>query len=412
MVPSRLGCPRQPQASRSEKSRNERPKKDGVSTVKTVLALSMLAAALACSSGLNQEQVRDIAKTEAEIVLADSGNQSGPPGPPGPMGPRGPAGDQGPAGGVGPPGPQGEKGPRGERGEHGVQGPIGPPGATGAPGPQGPDGGTGPQGSSGSAGLQGPAGPPGDQGPQGPAGPPGRGIEITLADYLRQDFDEDRINEDLGITTDGVVHVRADFGNGVGGGTGFVFHIEAQTAYVLTARHVLYEDGHIADSFEICLAADRCLDAELVYFPGRQNDGYLFDHAGTDLASLRFPCSDCKPLSITPSQDVLDLRLDRIWYYPAAREIAAVTYRSLEEGLQILAGKTVESYLGEELSDSTIKHDIYLRPGASGSPLLNRSGYVVGVNLSYSDSGEANARYLDVKDKLIRNILQRAIDGN
>ena len=331
--------------------------------MKTALALGMLVAALACSSGLSQEEVRDIARTEAEAVLADSGNQSGPPGPPGPVGPRGPAGDQGPAGAVGPAGPQGEKGPRGE---DGVQGPIGPPGATGAPGPRGPAGATGPQGSPGSTGPQGPAGPPGDQGPQGPAGPPGRGIEITLADYLRQDFDEDRINEELGITTDGVVHVRAQFKNGVGGGTGFVFHIEAQTAYVLTARHVLYEDGRIADSFKICLAADRCLDAELVYFPGRQNDGYLSDRPGTDLASLRFPCSDCKPLSITPSQDTLELSSGSYYYYPAGQEVVAVTYRSLEEGLQIFAGKTVRSRLGADLSDSTIKHDIYLRPGQAG----------------------------------------------
>ena len=152
------------------------------------------------------------------------------------------------------------------------------------------------------------------------------------------------------------------------------------------------------------MAADRCLDAELVYFPGRQNDGYLSDRPGTDLASLRFPCSDCNPLSITRSQDVLTKPYES-WYYPAGQEVVAITYRSLEEGLQVFAGKTVESYLGDELSDSTIQHDIYLRPGASGSPLLNRSGYVVGVNLSYADSGEANARYLDVKDKLIRNIL-------
>ena len=308
MPPSRSCCPRQPQASRNEKSGNECPKKDGGCTMKTVLALSMLAAALACSSGLNQEQVRDIAKTEAEIVLADSGNLSGPPGPPGPMGPRGPAGDQGPAGAVGPPGPQGEQGPpgpqgekgsRGERGEQGVQGPTG---ATASPGPRGPAGATGPQGPSGGVGPPGPEGPPGDRGPQGPAGPPGRGIEITLADYLKQDFDEDRINEELGITTDGVVHIRANFGNLVGGGTGFVFHVEAQAAYVLTARHVLYEDGNIADSFEICLAADRCLDAELVYFPGRQNDGYLSDRPGTDLASLRFACSDCRRCRLLPAR--------------------------------------------------------------------------------------------------------------
>ena len=90
----------------------------------------------------------------------------------------------------------------------------------------------------------------------------------------------------------------------------------------------------------------------------------------------------------------------------------AITYRSLEEEVRVLPGETIRSVLGSELANSTIKHDIYLQSGASGSPLLNEAGYVVGVNLGFSDRGNANARYLDQTDKLLRNILRRAIDGN
>ena len=386
--------------------------------MRTVLAFGVILVALACSSGLTQEQVRDIARTEAERVLADASKQLSPPGPAGQPGPMGPPGEKGPKGDVGTPGlqgergiagptgPPGEKGPKGDvgtpglQGERGIAGPTGPPGEKGPKGDVGTPGATGAQGVPGASGAQGAQGPAGAPGPQGPQGPPGRGLLISLADYLKQDLDVDRVHEELEITTDGVVHVRAKFKNSVGGGTGFVFHVEGQMAYVLTARHVLYHDGHIGDGFSVCLTADRCLSAELVYFPGRQHDGYLSDSEGTDLASLRFPCSDCRAFSINPSQDVLEAPLSSSWYYPVGQRVVAITYRSLEEGLQVLSGETVRSYLGSELSNSRVRHDIYLRPGASGSPLLNEAGYVIGVNLSFADSGEANARYLDSKDQL------------
>ena len=306
--------------------------------MRTVLACSVMAIALACSSGLTQEQVSDIARTEAEGVLAGANTQSGPPGPaspPGPMGPPGLQGERGLTGPVGLPGPQGPKGnvgPPGLQGERGLAGSAGPPGpqglkgavgpsglqgerglagSAGPPGPQGPKGevgspgATGAQGPPGARGIQGPQGPAGDPGPQGPPGPPGRGIAISLADFLKQDLDLDQVHEELEITTDGVVHVLADFKDGVGSGTGFVFHVEGQVAYVLTVRHVLHHDGDIADTFSVCLTTQRCLDAELVYFPGRQNDGYLSDTDGTDLASLRFQCSDCRALSINISQGLV-----------------------------------------------------------------------------------------------------------
>ena len=280
--------------------------------------------------------------------------------------------------------------------------------------------------------------PSGDRGPQGPAGPPGRGIEITLADYLKQDFDEDRINEELGI---GLASspIAANFGlsllrqvcrnhnplyprhdliamQHLGAYVQRLQHNQVSSSTLRRRRRTFSRQGTFSMKMATSLIALRYAWRPIgalmrSWCISRAGDGYLSDRPGTDLASLRFACSDCRPLSITPSQDVLTQRFES-WYYPADQEIVAITYRSLEEGLQVFAGKSVESYLGDELSDSTIKHDIYLRPGASGSPLMNRSGYVVGVNLSYADSGEANARYLDVKDKLILNILQRAIDGN
>ena len=109
--------------------------------MRTVLACSVMAIALACSSGLTQEQVRDIARTEAEGVLADASKQPGPPGPAGPPGPMRPPGLQGERGLTGPPGPQGPKGD------------VDPPGATGA---QGALGAKGPQGAQGSKGDVGP----------------------------------------------------------------------------------------------------------------------------------------------------------------------------------------------------------------------------------------------------------------
>ena len=309
-------------------------------------------------------------------------------------------GPQGPKGDVGPLGPQGERGLAGPVGPQGPMGEVGPPGATGA------------QGVRGFRGPQGTQGPQGEPGIQGPPGPPGRGIEISLADFLKQDLDLDRVHEELEITTGDVVHVRAEFTRSLQGGTGFVFHVEGQLAYVITARHILYKERNIGESFSVCLTAHRCLNAELVYFPGRDNDGSLSDRGGTDLASLRFHCDDCKSLSINSSQEVLDSPRGSYWVYPARQRVVAITYRSLEEGVRVLQGETIRSVLGSELANSTIQHDIYLRSGASGSPLLNEAGYVIGMNLGFSDSGKANARYLDQTDTLRRNILRRAIDGN
>jgi len=103
----------------------------------TVIAIGLLTtAAVGCSSGLTEAEVREIVSGEISALAL------------GPVGPKGDTGSQGVQG------PEGA----GVRGETGPQGPVGPTGDTGPQGVQGLTG-TGVQGEPGPQGLQGPIGP-------------------------------------------------------------------------------------------------------------------------------------------------------------------------------------------------------------------------------------------------------------
>ena len=114
-----------------------------------LLALALLLA-LGCSSGLTEDEVRQMIE---ESAIAD------PKGEPGEMGPQGPKGDQGAPGVAGPQGAKGDPGEPGTHGEPGEASPQGAKGEAGARGAQGPRGDTGAAGPSGAAGE---AGAPGD----------------------------------------------------------------------------------------------------------------------------------------------------------------------------------------------------------------------------------------------------------
>ncbi len=134
------------------------------------LVLLLVTAGLACSSGLSEEEVREIVQES----LADAKGDAGPAGPEGAAGPQGPAGDAGPQGPQGPAGAQGEPGQDGAPGLPGARGNQGPPGEQGPEGERGLRGPAGPQGPTGGSGEQGPQGPQGEPGEQGPRGEPGR----------------------------------------------------------------------------------------------------------------------------------------------------------------------------------------------------------------------------------------------
>ena len=211
-----------------------------------------------------------------------------------------------------------------------------------------------------------------------------------------------------------VVHVQAHHRDSTGVGTGFIIDVRDCYAYVLTARHVLHDGRGVGESFSVCRSAGECVPADLVYFFSREQ----VYRDGIDIASVRFPCATCKALRIAEEPERLqttEYLFRTYWAYPRGVSVTAMAYPALDEGVVVLAGETLGNRMVEEhepLSDALIEHDVYLRPGASGSPLLNAAGYVIGMNISTLDTGISNARYLDLGDSLIRNILQRSIDGD
>ena len=137
----------------------------------TILLALVLVVALGCSSGLTEDDVRQMIEESA---------LSGPQGEPGPVGSQGLKGDQGDtgvAGGQGPKGDPGDPGDLGEQGEPGEPGPAGPQGPSGEAGERGQ------QGSRGDTGAEGSEGPAGSSGAPGASGEGQRAVQVLRIQY-------------------------------------------------------------------------------------------------------------------------------------------------------------------------------------------------------------------------------------
>ena len=359
--------------------------------------------------------------TREEVVqLIQEHSTSGQPGPQGPMGPQGPQGEPGVDGETGARGPQGEpgltgpQGPRGfdgKDGSPGTQGPVGPAGPRGEKGVEGQVGLTGPPGPTGSAGPKGDRGEPGPQGEQGAAGPEGsqgpegKSLEISLAEFVQQDLSPSQVQEKLDVNVDGVVHVRAYITKDTGAsGTGFIFHVEDGTAYVLTAAHILDAPYGKELTFYVRRDDGRVYEAELVY---------KSDTPSVDMASLKIECDDCTALAFS-TESLLRygcFRDSTCAEIPSGIKVVSVTYNSIETGVEIVYGETLETtYIFGFEPPEDIEHTTYLVKGDSGSPLLNTDGYVIGMNQEVSDAGQASALYLvyDEANAVLHNTIRRA----
>ena len=333
----------------------------GRTVLLVILTLLLGLASLACTGGLTEDEVVAIVQQHAV---------------------------PGPAGQADPPGPHGPEGPPGVAGPRGLQGQSGPAG------PQGP---AGRQGQAGVGGLPGPEGP---TGPEGPPGPMGSALNIELAEFVRRDLDPERVQVPLDITADGVVHVAAatsQLGTGFSGvsGTGFIFHVEGETAYILTAAHVALED---ARSYRVYLADGTQYDAELVH---------RAPSSWTDVASLKITCPACQAMPIATESLMTPTASGRYMEFRAGRLVYTMTYNDLERGVELLQGATIEETVFD--LPTKLEHDTFLIEGDSGSPLLSPAGYVVGINLSVS-VGKAQALYLvdEEANRAVQNILRRA----
>lgn len=318
---------------------------------------------VACSPSLTEEDVRRIAE---EYVM------SGPPGPPGPQG------------------EPGEQGPQGERGDRGAQGRIGPQGSRGE------------QGLQGEQGIQGETGPQGEQGIQGPQGEKGAALNITLAEAIEHEIEHVELIPSIELASEGVLHLVIQFTDGSeAGATAFIFHVEDGWAYALTAAHALNHEG--IRGLRVYQDKDTSWEAEIV----RDEQGVL------DIGSVKFECDDCKPLAIS-TESMVSSCASKV--YPdclqiaAGQEVVTISHRNLERGVEVLMGHTTQHYEFRGDFPKQIRHDIYIVPGDSGSPILTPDGSVVGIIVAIYWDGQAGATYIvnNEENKLMQNILRSA----
>ena len=327
------------------------------------LVLLLVFLSIACSPGLTEEDVRRIAE---EYAI---------PGSPGPQGEKGDTGEQG---------------PQGEKGDRGAQGRIGPQGSRGEQGPQGEQG------------IQGPAGPVGPQGEKGDA------LNISLEEAIIHEVEPETLPASIELAAEGVLHLAVEFADGGGfggvggpGGTGFIFHVEDGWAYALTAAHVLGSES--IRSVRVYQDKDTSWEAQIV----RDEQGEL------DIGSVKFECSDCKPIAISTESMVSSCASKT---YPdclqiaAGQEVVTISHRDLEKGVEVLTGATVDHFEYRGDFPKAIRHNVYTIPGDSGSPLLTPDGYVVGINVGGYWDGQKGATYIvnNEENKLMQNILREA----
>ena len=181
-------------------------------------------------------------------------------------------------------------------------------------------------------------------------------------------------------------------------GTGFIFHIEGNSAYILTASHLVGDDPIEHSVFR---DKNRRYKAEVVY---------KSESRSIDIASLKIECSDCKALAMS-NKTLLSgaCSNDSCYKILPGHKLVSITYGDLDRGVEVTSGATVENCCFSDLPEQ-VYHDTYLIKGDSGSPLLNTDGYVVGLNFGVDDFGRSHALYLadEEANRLVYNTLRRA----
>ena len=267
----------------------------------------------------------------------------------GPVGPAGPEGRQGPAGQPGPEGPRGQAGLVGLRGQAGPAGPVGPQGQQGESSIGSPVGESVPTPTSALRPTLAPTGTPPP--PRVPTRAPARAPTPTSRPVITG------VTSAVNLTRwaqDAVVRVTAGHSSA---GTGFIFDTTGETAFVVTAHHVVEDDTGDID----------------VRVNGRTYTGTLLGYNSEDNA-------DVAVISICCNVDFHSLPWERGGNSATGMSVLALG-RPRGETVST-TGKVVPNSVGSILS--LVSHDAPIQPGSSGGPLLAMDGSVLGVNVATS----------------------------
>lgn len=154
-------------------------------------------------------------------------------------------------------------------------------------------------------------------------------------------------------------------GRAIGSGTGFIYKVSGEYAYIITNNHVV--DG--GDAIKITLTSGKTVDATVM---GKDEYG--------DIAVLRIAKVDNMVVASVGSTSSVSLGSTVFAIgSPISSEYSGTTTRG------VISGK--DRYLPISLTNSTsndwimrvIQTDAAINPGNSGGPLINMKGEVIGV---------------------------------
>ena len=193
------------------------------------------------------------------------------------------------------------------------------------------------------------------------------GLTCSAADCTKVVVDESGISEAVEKVYDGVLMVRNYQNNEVAStGTGFVYKIDGDDAYVMTNQHVV--DG--ADKVTLITSNDEEIDGEVL-----GGDSYV------DIAVIKTKKTDgLIALQLGNSENAKLGDLVFTIGNPLGYEYrGSVATGHLAGKDRLVSVSTDSSTAGSDWVMKVLQTDAAINPGNSGGPLMNANGEVIGV---------------------------------
>ena len=193
------------------------------------------------------------------------------------------------------------------------------------------------------------------------------GLTCSAADCTKVVVDESGISEAVEKVYDGVLMVRNYQNNEVAStGTGFVYKIDGDYAYVMTNQHVV--DG--ADKVTLITSNDEEIDGEVL-----GGDSYV------DIAVIKTKKTDgLIALQLGNSENAKLGDLVFTIGNPLGYEYrGSVATGHLAGKDRLVSVSTDSSTAGSDWVMKVLQTDAAINPGNSGGPLMNANGEVIGV---------------------------------
>ena len=193
------------------------------------------------------------------------------------------------------------------------------------------------------------------------------GLTCSSADCTKVVVDESGISEAVEKVYDGVLMIRNYQNNEVAStGTGFVYKIEGDSAYVMTNQHVVDN----ADKVTLITSKDEEIDGEVL-----GGDSYV------DIAIIKIKKYDgIKALQLGNSENAKLGDLVFTIGSPLGYEYrGSVSTGHLAGKDRLVSVSTDSTTSGSDWVMKVLQTDAAINPGNSGGPLMNTNGEVIGV---------------------------------